>query len=82
MIRGALVSAIYQCMLSLRVESDKASAGQALMSNDVDRITVVTVWLVATVPSIIHAGLALAILCLQLGAVCVAPLIVACRKYG
>ncbi|KAH8881646.1 P-loop containing nucleoside triphosphate hydrolase protein [Thozetella sp. PMI_491] len=77
MIRGALVSAIYQGMLSLRAESDKASAGQALMSNDVDRITVATSWLVSTVPSIIHVGLALGILGVQLGAVCIAPVIVA-----
>ncbi len=80
MVRGALISTIYQGMLSLRAESEKASAGQALMSNDVDRITLSTVLAVSIVPATFQVGLAMAMLGLQLGPICIAPIIVALRK--
>lgn len=81
MIRGALISLIYQGMLSTRAESGNASSGVGLMSNDVDRITIVTVWIVNIVPCILQVAIALWILGVQLGAVCIAPIILAISKF-
>ena len=81
MIRGALISLIYQGMLSTRAESGNASSGVGLMSNDVDRITIVTVWIVNIVPCILQVAIALWILGAQLGAVCIAPIILAISKF-
>ena len=79
-IRGALISVIYHGMLSVRAESNKSSAGVALMGNEVDRITYVFVHVVSFVPSLVQVALAIWILSRQLGAVCVAPIIVALSK--
>jgi ATP-binding cassette subfamily C (CFTR/MRP) protein 1 len=80
MIRGALVSALFDGMLSLRAQSGNASAGQALMSNDVTRIAISTIWVVSALPNVLQVCLALWILGTQLGVVCIAPVIVALRK--
>jgi hypothetical protein len=76
-IRGALVGMIYRDMLIIRAESKNSSSAMTLMSTDVDRICLTARWVVDMVPNIVQVGLAMWILSLQLGAVCVAPVIVA-----
>jgi ATP-binding cassette, subfamily C (CFTR/MRP), member 1 len=74
-IRGALVTIIYRNMLSVRAENANSSAALSLMSTDVDRITFTTFNIVSLGPSIVQLGIALGILGTELGASCVAPVI-------
>ncbi|KAF9876778.1 ABC multidrug transporter [Colletotrichum karsti] len=76
-IRGSLIAVIYQHMLALRPEAANSQAAVALMSTEVERITVAAEWSVAIVPNLIQVVLALWILGNQLGAVCVAPVLIA-----
>ncbi|KAI3537978.1 ABC transporter [Colletotrichum filicis] len=76
-IRGALIAIIYQNMLTLRAETGNSQAAVALMSTEVERITVASQWCVAIVPNLIQLGFAMWIMSEQLGAVSVAPIIVA-----
>lgn len=75
-VRGVLVGIVYREMLHVRAQSQNSSTALTLMSTDVDRICLSGRWLVDLVPHIIQVGVALYILGLQLGAVCVAPLVV------
>lgn len=81
MLRGALISLIYEGMLSIRAESGNATSGIGLMSNDVDRITIVTVFIVNIIPCFIQVAIALWILGTQLGAVCIAPIVLAISEF-
>ncbi len=74
-IRGALVTIIYKNMLSVRAENVNSSAALSLMSTDVDRITFTTFNIVSLGPSVVQLGIALGILGTQLGASCVAPVV-------
>ncbi|KAK1475983.1 ABC transporter [Colletotrichum tamarilloi] len=76
-IRGALIAIIYQNMLTLRAETGNSQAAVALMSTEVERITVASQWCVAIVPNLIQLGFAMWIMSEQLGAVSVAPIIIA-----
>ncbi|OHE94372.1 ABC transporter [Colletotrichum orchidophilum] len=76
-IRGALIAKIYQNMLTLRAETDNSQAAVALMSTEVERITVAAQFCVAIVPNLIQLGFAMWIMSEQLGAVSVAPIIIA-----
>jgi ATP-binding cassette, subfamily C (CFTR/MRP), member 1 len=76
-LRGALVGIIYRDMLTIRAESKNSSSAMTLMSTDVDRICSTARWVVDMVPNIAQVGIALWILSLQLGAVSVAPVVVA-----
>ncbi|KAI3557746.1 ABC transporter [Colletotrichum abscissum] len=76
-IRGALIGIIYQNMLTLRAETGNSQAAVALMSTEVERITVASQWCVAIVPNLIQLGFAIWIMSEQLGAVSVAPIIIA-----
>ncbi|KAK1450743.1 ABC transporter [Colletotrichum cuscutae] len=76
-IRGALIAMIYQNMLTLRAETGNSQAAVALMSTEVERITVASQWCVAIVPNLIQLGFAMWIMSEQLGAVSVAPIIIA-----
>ncbi|KXH56884.1 ABC transporter [Colletotrichum salicis] len=76
-IRGALIAIIYQNMLTLRAETGNSQAAVALMSTEVERITVAALWCVAVVPNLIQLGSAMWIMSEQLGAVSVAPIIIA-----
>ncbi|KAK1636315.1 ABC transporter [Colletotrichum phormii] len=76
-IRGALIAIIYQNMLTLRAETGNSQAAVALMSTEVERITVAAQWCVAIVPNLIQLGFAMWIMSEQLGAVSVAPIIIA-----
>ena len=74
-IRGSLVTMIYKNMLLVRAENANSSAALSLMSTDVDRITFTTFNIVSLGPSVVQLGIALGILGTQLGASCVAPVI-------
>lgn len=74
-LRGAMVTIIYKNMLTVRAENANSSAALSLMSTDVDRITFTTFNIVNLGPSIVQLGIALGILGTQLGASCVAPVI-------
>lgn len=75
-IRGALVGIIYRDMLIIRAEKKNSSSAMTLMSTDVDRICMTARWVVDMIPNICQIGIAMWILGLQIGAVCVAPVIV------
>ncbi|KAF6824602.1 Multidrug resistance-associated protein 1-like protein 5 [Colletotrichum musicola] len=76
-IRGSLIAVVYKNMLSLRAETGNSQSAVALMSNEVERITVAAEWSVAIVPNLVQVALAMWILGAQLGAVCVAPVLIA-----
>ncbi|KAK1704894.1 P-loop containing nucleoside triphosphate hydrolase protein [Colletotrichum acutatum] len=76
-IRGALIAIIYQNMLTLRAETGNSQAAVALMSTEVERITVAAQWCVAIIPNLLQLGFAMWIMSEQLGAVSVAPIIIA-----
>ncbi|KAK9786665.1 hypothetical protein SCARD494_11156 [Seiridium cardinale] len=76
-MRGSLVGMIYRDMLTIRAESKNSSSAMTLMSTDVDRICMTARWVVDMIPNIVQLGIAMWILSLELGAVCVAPVIVA-----
>lgn len=80
--RGALVGVIYRDMLAIRAESKNSSSAMTLMSTDVDRICMSARWVVDMIPNLVQIGLEMWLLSLQLGAVCVAPLIVAMMCAG
>ncbi len=74
-IRGGLVAIIYKNMLTIRAENANSSAALSLMSTDVDRITFTAFNIVDLVPSVIQFAIVLVLLALELGATCVAPVI-------
>ncbi|TDZ13509.1 ABC transporter atnG [Colletotrichum spinosum] len=77
LIRGSLIAIVYDTMLSLRAETGNSQTAVALMGTEVERITVAAQWCVAIVPNILQTAFALWILSSQLGAVSIAPIIVA-----
>lgn len=76
-LRGALVGLIYHDMLTIRAESRHSSSAMSLMSVDVDRICQSSRMVLDVVPNLVLAGLAMWILSQQIGAVAVAPIVVA-----
>lgn len=76
-LRGSLVGILYQHMLEVRAESKNSASAMSLMSVDVDSITLSARWAVDIVPNLAQVVLASWILSGQIGAVCVAPLVVA-----
>ncbi|KAK8062961.1 P-loop containing nucleoside triphosphate hydrolase protein [Apiospora hydei] len=78
MMRGQLISLIYLKTTTLPVTSVNESAATTLMSTDAQRISeTFQLLLIDTLPLLAQLGLAVYVLYLQLGAVCVAPIIVA-----
>jgi len=78
MIRGSLISIIYQKMMILKSADANKSAAMTLMGTDVDRI--VETWYLLVVDiwaSILQLGIAIFLLERQLGAVCIAPILIA-----
>jgi ATP-binding cassette, subfamily C (CFTR/MRP), member 1 len=67
-------------MLSLRVETGNSSAAVSLMSTDIDRVMVTLQWCLGIIPNIIQVSLAMWILYMQMGAVMIAPVVVALSK--
>jgi ATP-binding cassette subfamily C (CFTR/MRP) protein 1 len=76
-LRGALVGLLYHDMLLIRAESRNSSSAMSLMSTDVDRITLTARWVIDIIPNIVQLGFAMFILSTQIGAVCIAPVVVA-----
>lgn len=76
-VRGSLIALIYRGMLSLRAETGNSSAAVSLMSTDIDRVMTTLQWCLGILPNIIQVGLALWILQVQMGAVMIAPIVVA-----
>ena len=82
MVRGTLVSLIYQNMLDLKADDGNDSAALSLMSTDTDR-AIGTMEFVLNIPAdIVQIALALWILSQYLGAVCAAPIILALGIYS
>lgn len=81
MMRGQLISLIHTKMLALPIADVNGSAAMSLMGTDVQRIAE-TFWylLIEVVPSLVQVGVAVYLLYVQLGAVCVAPIIVTMSK--
>ncbi|ORY71658.1 multidrug resistance-related protein [Pseudomassariella vexata] len=78
MIRGELITAIYAKMMTLQINNLNESAAMTLMGADVQRIAETFYFLVIDViPSVVQLGIAMYLLYVQLGAVCVAPIIIA-----
>lgn len=77
MIRGQLTVVIYKKMLTLPITNADESAAMSLVGTDVQRIAE-TFWqlLIEVVPSVLQLGIAVYLLYLQLGAVCVAPVLI------
>jgi hypothetical protein len=78
MIRGSLISIIYQKMMNLKSANANESAAMNLMGTEVERIVetwyllVVNIW-----ASILQLEIAVFLLERQLGAVCIAPIVIA-----
>lgn len=78
MMRGQLISVIYTKVTTLPTSGVNESAAMTLMGTDVQRIAESFQFLlVDVVPSVIQLGIAVYLLYLQLGAVCVVPVLVA-----
>ncbi|ROW02989.1 hypothetical protein VMCG_05737 [Cytospora schulzeri] len=77
MMRGQLISIIYTKMLTLPIGDVNESAAMSLMGTDVQTIAE-SFWylIVEVIPSVIQVAIAVYLLYVQLGAVCVAPVLV------
>jgi ATP-binding cassette, subfamily C (CFTR/MRP), member 1 len=74
MMRGGLVSLIYEKMMQMRIVDINESAAMALMGTDVQRIAELFYWLaIEAGPAVIQLGVAMYLLYLQLGLVFVIP---------
>ncbi|KAH8664569.1 ABC transporter [Xylariales sp. PMI_506] len=77
MIRGSLVSVIYAKLTGLQHANIKESAAMTLLGADVPRIAeTFYMLLIDTIPSLIQLAIGLYLLYSQLGAVCVAPILI------
>jgi ATP-binding cassette, subfamily C (CFTR/MRP), member 1 len=76
-IRSALIAVIYRKLLNLKYANANESAAVTLMGTEVDRICESLHYAVSeVVPNIVQLGIAVWLLERQLGAVCIAPVIV------
>lgn len=77
MVRGQLTAIIYAKMLTLPITNADESAAMSLVGTDVQRIAE-TFWelLIEVVPSVLQLAIAVYLLYDQLGAVCVAPVLI------
>ncbi|KAK8001086.1 multidrug resistance-associated [Apiospora marii] len=83
MMRGQLISLIYIKTTTLPITSVNESAATTLMSTDAQRISeTFQLLLIDTLPLLAQLGLSIYVLYLQLGAVCVAPIIIAVVSVG
>ncbi|KAK8046051.1 P-loop containing nucleoside triphosphate hydrolase protein [Apiospora saccharicola] len=83
MMRGQLISLIYIKTTTLPITSVNESAATTLMSTDAQRISeTFQLLLIDTLPLLAQLGLSVYVLYLQLGAVCVAPIIIAVVSVG
>lgn len=80
MLRGALVSLIYAQALKLQAGVYDESAALTLMSTDIDRITTTLPMTLQMWSQVIQVALGIWLLEIQLGWVCVAPIVVVLSK--
>jgi ATP-binding cassette, subfamily C (CFTR/MRP), member 1 len=76
MIRGALISLTYRCMLDMNDGEEDTSSALSLVSVDIDRIVTCLEWVIGVAPDAIQVGIAIWLLEARLGAICVAPVLV------
>lgn len=77
-IRSALIAIIYHKLLSLKSANANDSAAVTLMGTEVDRIAESLYLLISELAAnVVQMGIAIWLLERQLGAVCIAPIIVA-----
>jgi ATP-binding cassette, subfamily C (CFTR/MRP), member 1 len=82
MMRGQLISLIYAKVLELPITVTSESAALTLMGTDVQAIASSYHFLILDlVPNVIQLGIAIYLLYLQLGAVCVAPVLISISNY-
>ena len=81
-IRGALVTAIYEKMLTVRAETGNSSSALSLMSTDVDRIVMTVFICVNLGPDVVQIAIALYILGTQIGVTAIAPVILCVITIG
>ncbi|KAK8054682.1 hypothetical protein PG994_009749 [Apiospora phragmitis] len=83
MLRGELISLIYIKTTTLPITSVNESAATTLMSTDAQRISeTFQLLLIDTLPLVTQLALSIYVLYLQLGAVCVTPIIIAIVSVG
>lgn len=76
MIRGALISLTYRCMLDMNDRDEDESSSLSLINVDIDRIISCLEWVIGVAPDAIQVGIAIWLLEARLGAICVAPVLV------
>lgn len=76
MVRGGLVCAVSEKMLKLNATSAQKDAGFTLISTDVERICQCLRNIHETWANIIELGIAIYLLARQLGAACIAPVVI------
>lgn len=77
-VRSALIAVIYQKLLSLKFANANNSAAVTLMGTDVDRIAESLYLLISELAAnVVQMSIAVWLLERQLGAVCIAPIVVA-----
>jgi len=82
-MRAQLTTAIYTKLLALPITNENKSAAVTLMGTDVQRIAE-TFWqlIIEAVPNVVQLGVAVYLLYTQLGAACVAPVLVTIISTG
>jgi hypothetical protein len=81
MMRGQLISLIYAKVLDLPITGASESAAMTLMGTDVQSITSAYQFLlVDAVPNVVQVAIAMYLLYSQIGAVCIAPVLVSLSK--
>lgn len=79
-IRGGLVAIIFQHMTCIKSDTMGSAAALSLMSTDMDRALATLQYVLNLPADVVQVALALWILGVHLGAVCVAPVIIAIGK--
>lgn len=80
-IRGQLISTIYSKMLTLPTADANGSSAMSLMGTDVQKIAETFHYIIVqAIPQFVEVVVAMYLLYLQLGAVCVAPLLITVSK--
>jgi ATP-binding cassette, subfamily C (CFTR/MRP), member 1 len=81
MLRGGMMSLIYEKMMALPLGGINESSAMSIMGADVEIIAeTLHLWICDAWANVIQLGLAVWLLANQLGAVCIAPIIIAASK--
>lgn len=82
MLRGGLIAILYNQMMSLPVENVNESGAMSLMGSDTETFaeyfhaTITDTW-----ADVLQLALAIYLLARMIGAICIAPIVFAVRKY-